>query len=119
MFQTLSVAAIPFDSKPRNPRLLRQNIPTNLLNHRLARRILRQAFIGVLIIDVVAHAHELAAIVAAGEKNDRDANNFGAWDVGRIGRIGFEDEFVGSWRNGTDEKRVEFLIVLRTVCVIS
>lgn len=93
---------IPLDSKPSDPRLLRQDVPPNLLDHGLGGWVLRQRIIRVLVVDVVAHAHELAAFIRASEQDDSDAQDLGARDIGRVGRIGFEDEFVRANGDGAD-----------------
>ena len=102
---------IPLDSEPGNPRLLRQNVPTNLFNHRLARRALCQCLIRILIINIIPHTHKLASIIAASQKNDSNTNDFRARDIRSIRWIGFEDEFVCSRRNGPDKEGIEFLVM--------
>lgn len=78
----------------------------------LGRRIRIQLFGVVLIVDVVAHANELAVVVRAGQKDDRNTQNFGIGNTGCVGWVGLEDELVDANGNGAYEERVEFLIVL-------
>lgn len=110
----MNVRDIPLDGKPSNSGLLGQNVATNLLNHRLAGRTLCQRLIRVFVIDIVSHTHKLASIIAASQQDDSDTDDFRAWNVGSVGWIGFEDEFVRSRWDGADEEGIELLIVFGT-----
>lgn len=92
-------------------------MPPHLLNHRFRGWLRRERFVHVLVVDVVAHAHELAVVVGAGEQDDGYAEDFGGGDAGGVGGVGFEDEFVYADGDGADEEGVEFLVVLGAVGV--
>lgn len=84
----------PFDRESRYSRLLREDVSSNAVNDGLCRRIIVQLFRVVLIVNVVAHAYKLSAIVGASQKNDGDTQDLGRWQVVQIRGIGFENEFV-------------------------
>jgi hypothetical protein len=105
---------IPLDSEASHTRLLGKNIPANAVNNRLSRGIGDQLLRVVLVVDIVSDTNKLAAIVAASEKNDGHTQDLGGRDALQVGGIGLEDELVHSNGNGTDEKRVEFLVIFRT-----
>lgn len=83
-----------------------------MLNLGLRRRIGSQLFRVVLVVNVVTHANEFAAIIAASEQNDSDAEDLRIGDTLVIGGVRFENELVHSDRDGADKQRVEFLILL-------
>jgi hypothetical protein len=83
-----------------------------VLNLGLRRGIGSQLFRVVLVVNVVAHANEFAAIITASEQNDSDAEDLRVGDTLVIGGVRLENELVHSDRNGTDKQRVEFLILL-------
>ena len=95
---------IPFDGKPRHSGLLCQDVPLHLLYDWLAWRLCIQCFVCVLVVNIVADADELASIIAAGEEDDGNAQDFGAGQTGEIGRVSFEEEFVGAHRNGSNKE---------------
>ena len=97
---------VPFDSKPRNARLLSQDVATNFLNHRLAGWLCRQLLIHVLVVHVVSNTYELASIVAAGKQNDRDTNDLAVRDSACVGRVGLEDELVDAGWDWPHEEAV-------------
>lgn len=93
---------IPLDSETRDTRLLGENIPADLFDDRFGRWVVNQSLVGVLVVDIVADADELAVIVGAGQEDDSNANDFGIRDLGEVWRVGLEDEFVdadGDWAN--------------------
>lgn len=102
---------VPFNSESRDPRLLGQDVPPDLFDDRLRRRALIQFRLGVFIVDVVAHAHKLALVVAACEENDGDADDFAVGDACEVGRVCFENELVDADGYGPNEQRVKLLII--------
>ena len=70
-----------------------------------------ELFCVVFIVDIVANAYELSSVVGTCEKNDSDAQDFGGWEAGKIGRIGFEDELVDSDWDRADKESVELLVM--------
>ncbi|KAI6761932.1 hypothetical protein HG531_002485 [Fusarium graminearum] len=66
----------------------------------------------IFIVDVVTNANEFTSIVGTCQENDGDTKDFGIRDAGDVGSVGLENEFVDSDRDRTDEKGVEFLVVL-------
>lgn len=104
---------IPFDSESSHTRLLGENIATDVLDLGLRRGLGGQFLRVVLVVHVVTHTDELAAIIAAGEEDDGDAQDLRRRDALEIWSISLEDELVDADRNGADEEGVEFLVVLR------
>lgn len=104
---------LPFDSKASHTRLLSQNIATDVFDLGLRGGLRGQFFRVVLVVHVVAHTNKFTAIVAAGKEDDSDAQDLGGGDPLEIGGVSLEDELVHSDRDGADEERVEFLVMLR------
>lgn len=84
----------------------------HLLNHRLAGRLHLQRLVRVLVVDIVADAHELAVLVAAAEEDDGDADDLAVGNASKIRRVGLEDELVDADGDRADEHRVQLLVVL-------
>lgn len=105
-------ASIPFDSKARDSWLVGQDIPSHLLDYRLGWRLGIQLLAVVLVVDVVTHTHELAAIVAARQQYDGHAQDLGVRDALGVWWVGFEDELVDADRDGAHEEGVKLLVVL-------
>lgn len=103
---------LPFDGEASHTRLLSEDIAADVLDLGLRRGVGGQFFRVVLVVHVVAHTDEFTTIIAACEQNDGDAEDLRIGDPLVIGRIGLEDELVHSDRDGTNEQRVEFLILL-------
>lgn len=103
---------LPLDGEASHTRLLSEDIAADVLDLGLRRGVGGQFFRVVLVVHVVAHTDEFTTVIAAGEQNDGDAENLRIGDPLVIGRIGLENELVHSDRDGTDEQRVEFLILL-------
>lgn len=72
---------VPFDGKPCHSWFLCKDISPNTLNQRFGRGLGVQFFGIVFVIDIVTHAHKLSPIVAACEKNDRNAKDLGGRDA--------------------------------------
>ena len=113
-----ALVAVPLDGEASDTRLLGQDVAADLLDDGLGGRLVDQGLVGVFVVNVVAHAHELAAVVGAGEQDDGDAEDLSCGDVGGVGRVGLEDELVDADGDGADEEGVEFLIVLRSESVV-
>lgn len=96
----------PFDSETGHTWLLCEDVSLYSLNDRLRRWLSVELIRVVLVVDVVSDAHKLAAIVGAGQEDDRHAKDISVGDASGVGSLGLEDEFVDSDRNGTDKKRV-------------
>jgi hypothetical protein len=103
---------LPLDGEASHTRLLSKDIAADVLDLRLRRGIGSQFFRVVLVVHVVAHTDEFTTVIAASEQNDGDAEDLGIGDPLVIGGIGLENELVHSDGDGTDEQRVEFLILL-------
>lgn len=106
---------IPLDGEASHTGLFSEDIAANTLNDGLGWGLCRQLLGVVLIVDIVANTDELTAVVAAGQEDDSDTEDFGGGDALQVGRIGLEDELVhadGDWAN---KEGVEFLIVLRAI----
>lgn len=110
------VTNIPLDGEARDAGLRIQDIAADLLNDWLGWRVGVQLLRLVLVVDVVADAHELAAVVGAGEQNDGDAEDLGVGDALRVRRVGLEDELVDADGDGPDEEGVQLLVILVRGC---
>jgi hypothetical protein len=75
-----------------------------MLNYRFRRRLCVELFRVIFIVDVVANADKFSPVVATSEENDRDTKYFRSRNPLQVRRIGFEDEFIHSNRNGADKK---------------
>ena len=103
---------IPLDGEACNPGLLGQDVTADLLDDGLGRRVVNEVLALVLVVDVVANAHELAAVVGARQQYHRDAQKLIDGDALCVRRLGLEDELVHADGDGADEEGVEFLIVV-------
>lgn len=103
---------IPLDGKAGDAGLVGQHVATDLLNDGLGRGVGGQLLGLVLVVDVVAHAHELATIVGAGQQDDGDTHNLGVGNALDVGGVGLEDELVDADGDGADEQSVELLVIL-------
>lgn len=103
---------LPFDGEASDSGLLGENIALDSLDDGLGGRVVVQFLAVVLVVDIVANAHEFATIVGASEKDDGNAENLRGGQSRQIGWIGFEDEFIDADRDRTDEQGVQLLIVL-------
>jgi hypothetical protein len=110
----VSQVSIPFNSKAGHARLLCQYVALDSVNDGLGWRLGAELLRVIFVVYVVAHAHELAAIVGTRQENDSNTQNIGVRDARRVRGIRFENELVDSNRNRSDKERVEFLIVLIT-----
>jgi hypothetical protein len=66
------VQYVPLDGEPRHSRLLCKDVSADSFNDRFGGWLIVHLLIIVLIVDVIANAHKLSAIVRACQKNDRD-----------------------------------------------
>ena len=105
----------PLDGKARNAGLLGQDVALNMLDERLGWRVLVHVGVVVLVVDVVADANELAAVVGARQKDHGDAQDVGIRNARGLGGLGLKDELVHADGNGAYEKGVELLVVLVAV----
>ena len=105
---------IPLYGESRYSRLVRKNVAADLVNNGLGRGIGGELVGLVFIVDVVAHADELAAVVGAGQQDDGDAEDVGVGDAAGLGRVGLEDELVHTDGDRADEERVQLLVILIT-----
>lgn len=64
---------VPFDGKPRNARFVGEHVAADLVDVGLGGRVVTQLVALVFVVDVVADAHELAAVVGARQQNHRYA----------------------------------------------
>lgn len=103
---------LPLDGKSGDTGLISQDVAANLLDDGLSGRISTQLLGLILVVDIVANAHELATIVGAGQQDDGDAHDFGVRDALSIWSIGLEDELVNSNGNGADQQSIELLVIL-------
>lgn len=94
---------LPLNGKTGHTGLLSQNIAADTVNRRLGRWVGDQLLGVVLVVDIVTDTHKLTAIIAASEENDSDTKNLRGRNALQVGRIGLEDELVGSDRDGTDQ----------------
>lgn len=104
----------PFDCKPSDPRLLSKDVAADLLNDGLARWLRGQLLVHVFVVHVVSHAHKLASIISASEKDDCNTENLSVGDAAGVRRVRFEDELVDARRDWADEEAVKLLVVLGT-----
>lgn len=114
--QRLIAEILPLNRKACNPGLFGKDVAPDSLEYGLRRRVGGELRAIVLIVDIVSNADELTAVVGAGQENDGDAKDFIAGDVCCVGRVSLEDELVDTNGDGTDEQRIELLVVLRAVC---
>jgi hypothetical protein len=103
---------IPLDGEACYTRLLCQNLPLHFLDDRLCWRLQRQCLVCVLVVHIVAHAHKLAVFVATAEQNHCDADDLAVGDARQIRGVCAEDKFVDANGEGSDENRIELLVVL-------
>lgn len=96
--------SIPFDRKSRHSRFFGQNAPSYLLDDGLCWRICVESFIGIFVVDIVPNANEFAVVVRAGEQDDSDAHDLRVRNLGKVGCICFEQEFVDTNWDRSDEK---------------
>lgn len=83
-----------------------------MVDLRLGRRVGVELVRVVFVVDIVANAHKLAAVVRARQQNDRHAQNLGIGDALDIWRVGLENKLVDADGDGADKQRVELLVVL-------
>lgn len=103
---------VPLYRKAGDTWLLSQDVAADLLDDGLRRRVGVQLLGLVLVVDIVADADELAAVVGAGQEDDSDTEDLGVGDALSIGSVGLEDELVDADGDGADEEGVELLVVL-------
>lgn len=103
---------VPFDGEASDSRLLGQHVAPNLLDDGLGRRVGVELIGIVLVIHVVANADEFATIVRASQQDDSNTEDVCVWDAARLGGISLENKLVDTNRDGSDEERVELLVVL-------
>lgn len=94
---------LPLDGESGDAGLISQDIAANLLDDGLGWGISTQLLGLILVVDIVANAHEFATIIRAGQQDDCDAHDLGVRDALGIWSIGLEDEFVNSNGNGADQ----------------
>lgn len=102
---------IPFDGKASDTRLLSQDVATNALDEGLLRGVGGQFLRVILVVDVVSDADEFATIVAAGKENHGDTQDLGRGNMSKVGRVCLENELIHADRDGTNEQRIEFLVI--------
>jgi len=107
-----ALVAVPLDGEAGDTRLLGQDVAADFLDYGLGGGLVDQGLVGVFVVDVVAYAHELAAVVGAGEQDDGHTEDFSGGDVGGVWRVGLEDELVDADGDRADEEGVEFLVML-------
>lgn len=103
---------IPFDGKPRHPRLLREDISADTFNYRLRGGLVDKLLRIILVVDVVSHPHELPAVVAAAQQDHGHAQDLGRRYPLEVWRVSLEDELVYPDWDRPDEEGVELLVVL-------
>lgn len=103
---------IPLDGKPRHARLAGEHVAADLLDDGLGGRVVDQLVALVLVVDIVAHAHKLAAVVRAGEQDHCHAKQLVDRDALRVGRVRLEHKLVDPHGNRPDQQRVELLVVV-------
>ena len=103
---------IPLDGKASYTRLLCENLPLHLFDDRLSRRLQRQCLVCVFVVDVVAHADELAVFIAAAQQDDSDANDLAVGDARQVRGIGAEDELVDANGEGSNKDGIQLLVIL-------
>jgi hypothetical protein len=109
------IEIIPLDREASHTGLLSEDIAANTLNDGLGWGLCCQLLGVVLIVDIVANTDELAAVVAAGQEDDGNTQDFGGGDALQVGRIGLEDELVHADGDGADQEGVEFLVILGAI----
>ena len=105
-------ANIPLDGEPRHAGLASKDIAADLLDDGLGGRGVDQLVALVLVVDIVAHAHKLAAVVRAGEQDHRHAEQLVDGDALGVGRVRLEDKLVDAHGDRPDQQRVELLVVV-------
>jgi hypothetical protein len=106
--------AVPLDGKAGDTGLLGEDAAADLLDNGLGRGFGDECLVGVLIVNVVADANELATVVAAGQEDDSDAEDVAVRDAVEVWGVGFEDELVDANRDRANEKGVKLLVILGT-----
>jgi hypothetical protein len=97
---------IPLDGESGHAWLLREHIAANLLDDRLGGRVSNQLVTIVLVVDIVANAHELATVVGAGKENDSHAQELVDRDALSVRGIGLEDKLINADGDRADEEGV-------------
>jgi hypothetical protein len=106
---------IPLDGEAGHTGLLSEDIAANALNDGLGWRLRSQLLGVVLVVDIVANTDELTTVIAAGQEDDSDTQDFGGGDALQVGRIGLEDEFVHTDGDGADQEGIEFLVIFGAI----
>lgn len=108
-------AISPLDGKSGHTGLFSKDVAAYVLDNRLGRGVCCQLLAIVLIVHIVADPNEFSAVIAAGEEDDGHAQHLGGGNAVDVRSGSLEDELVHSDRNGTNQERVEFLVILRAV----
>lgn len=103
--------AVPLDSEAGDTGLLGEDAAADLLDNGLGRGLGDEGLVGVLVVNVVADAYELATVVAAGQEDDSDADDIAVGDAVEVWGVGLKDELVDADRDRTDKKGVKLLVV--------
>ena len=98
------MASVPFDSEACDSGLFSQNIPPDTIDVRLSRRFGVQLLRIIFIVHIVSHADKFTIVVRACKQDNCHAEDFGGRNLGEIGWIGLENEFVHADGNGSDEE---------------
>lgn len=108
---------LPLDSESGHSWLLSKDVSADSFNNRFGRRVLGELFRVVFVVHIVSNTNKFPAIIAASEKNHCDTENFRSRDSLQVRSVGLEKELVDTNGDGSDKKRVEFLVILRTIRV--
>lgn len=104
-FQPVCIV-VPVDVETGHPRVWGQDIPLELREVWLQGWVLPQLRVGVLIVDIVAHADELLSVVGAGDEDHGHTYRVGLRDEGWIGGISLKDKHVSPCWDRADQYRV-------------
>lgn len=103
---------LPLYGEAGDTRLVSQDIAADLLDDGLGRGVGAQLLSLILVVDIIANAHELATIVGAGQQDDGDAHDLGIGNALGVRSIGLEDELINTNGDRADQQGVELLVIL-------
>jgi len=103
---------IPLDGEAGDAGLLGQDVAADVLDEGLGGRVVGELLRVVLVVDVVADADKLAAVVGARQEDHGNTEQLVDGDALSIRGLGLKDELVDADGDGADEQRVELLVVV-------
>lgn len=80
MRRALKGVYLPLDGETGHTGLLSKHIALDSVDQGLSRRLCVELWRVIFVVHIVSDADKLAAVVGAGQENDRDSNNVGIGD---------------------------------------